>query len=182
ADLQAVEARQHEVEDDQVVATRFGLGEAGDAVVDEAAFAAELGELQRNQAADVGVVLDDEHAPRHRAAPGATATSASASDQARNVPSATWRASVAAKSNAGSTSSAAGTAAASGRPCASARRKPSSPAARTRNSTSHSLRATSSRTPPSSSETVATASSSTSARFAHQIASTGCGDATKRVA
>ena len=64
ADLQAVQARQHQVEDDEVVVAVLGLGQAGDAVVDQAALAAQFGELQRDQTADVRIVLDHQHAPR----------------------------------------------------------------------------------------------------------------------
>ena len=58
AHLQAVEARQHDVEDHQIPAAGLGLGEAGDAVVDQPALAVEFGKLQRDQPPDVGIVLD----------------------------------------------------------------------------------------------------------------------------
>jgi hypothetical protein len=65
ADLQAVHARQHQVEDDQVVVAGLALGQRAEAVRDQAAFAVELGQLQLDEPADVRVVLDHQHAAGH---------------------------------------------------------------------------------------------------------------------
>ena len=65
ANLQPVQTRQHQVEDDEVVAPRLGLGQAGDAVGDQPGLVVEFGKLQRHDAADVGVVFDDQHTMGH---------------------------------------------------------------------------------------------------------------------
>jgi hypothetical protein len=64
ADLQAVQAGQHQVEDHQVVGLRLSLRQASGAVEGEADLATQVGQVQADQLGDVAVVFDDEDAAR----------------------------------------------------------------------------------------------------------------------